>query len=456
MLFTAALAVLPGSAWAYDLKTTSTGAPVRWHAGDVEIQVALGDAPAGVDGEAAQAAVIAALETWQVEIDGEGLVLAPVAVSDRLATDMDSRNTVRWGMGATDPDIEVGVLAMTYVSYRTNDGAIRDADIVVNAAEYAWFTGDLLAEKSDDANDNEGHDGGDQPRCERAYDLETTMVHEAGHLLGLSHSDDREAIMFPTTRACSTHRTLGTDDQAAVRTLYEDLPPFVADEDEAAGCSAASDTGSAAGAALVLLLLAAARLLLGRGEARQARQVRQARRPVGARRAALLLAGLGLTAAAAPAEASQLRWLGIDELAAHADLAARGRVLSENVRRGARGPETVSTVAIDECLSGSCPRTLTVVRRGGEIDGEGLWIESEAALSVGDEVVLFARQRSAGQVSVVGGVQGAFRVHTVGTAVVLERNLGGQHVRMPDGRWAPGAVEALPLAQVRAALAARR
>ncbi|MHC4403424.1 MAG: matrixin family metalloprotease [Planctomycetota bacterium] len=48
--------------------------------------------------------------------------------------------------------------------------------------------------------------------------LGAVAIHEIGHLLGLGHSDDRQAIMFPTYDPA--HLTLGADDIAGIRELY--------------------------------------------------------------------------------------------------------------------------------------------------------------------------------------------------------------------------------------------
>jgi predicted Zn-dependent protease len=47
--------------------------------------------------------------------------------------------------------------------------------------------------------------------------LMKVALHEFGHSLGLRHSTDRSAVMFPTFTGRST---LNTDDIAAIRQLY--------------------------------------------------------------------------------------------------------------------------------------------------------------------------------------------------------------------------------------------
>jgi hypothetical protein len=447
----------PGAVWAYDLKTTSSGAEVRWPAGEIEIVLSLEDAPRPIDGEEGQAAAAASLASWQAELAPNGVTLAPLAVAERAATvGSDRINVVRWATDADDPDLEEGVLAMTHVSYQSTNGMIVDADIVVNAAEFNWWTADDgLGDGDDDDdhgdddgdddhgddNDDDDHgDDDDRDRCRNAFDLETTMVHEVGHLLGLSHSTEVGAVMFPSVSSCTLRRDLAGDDLDGIHALYDGPPPSLARLDgEPPGCSAAGSAGgNAAGLAFVLLVLAATRR---------------------SRRAAVvtgLAAATLIMATASGAEGAELRWLAVDALAARAELAVRGVVVAQRVRHGQRGPETESTLVISECLAGSCPATLSVVRRGGEIDGIGLWVEGEAEVAIGDDVVVFLRRRSGGGLAVLGGVQGAFRVDARGAAVVLERDLRGQRVRLPDGRWTAGRTERIDLALLRVATAAAR
>jgi hypothetical protein len=85
-----------------------------------------------------------------------------------------------------------------------------------------------------------------------SMDVGTTVVHEAGHMLGLDHvcQYDRahggaslipsstcatDSVMNPTARLGITHRNLATDDAAAVRTIY---PSGQAAADRTTGCFA--------------------------------------------------------------------------------------------------------------------------------------------------------------------------------------------------------------------------
>jgi hypothetical protein len=51
-----------------------------------------------------------------------------------------------------------------------------------------------------------------------AYDLQTVFLHENGHVAGLGHSSDRNAVMYPSYQTARC--TLGTDDRNGIATLY--------------------------------------------------------------------------------------------------------------------------------------------------------------------------------------------------------------------------------------------
>lgn len=80
-------------------------------------------------------------------------------------------------------------------------GDIIDADIVFYDQNNVFMVGD--------------------GNCSGAMMLEGFATHEFGHALGLSHSSDSTATMYPSTRACSTEwSSLSEDDLAGVEDLY--------------------------------------------------------------------------------------------------------------------------------------------------------------------------------------------------------------------------------------------
>ncbi|XXG83593.1 hypothetical protein AAC387_Pa10g1315 [Persea americana] len=58
------------------------------------------------------------------------------------------------------------------------------------------------------------------PPSPEFFDIESVAVHEFGHLLGLAHSSDPNAIMFPSLRGGQRKVTLSEDDIQGIRFLY--------------------------------------------------------------------------------------------------------------------------------------------------------------------------------------------------------------------------------------------
>jgi Matrixin len=94
-------------------------------------------------------------------------------------------------------------LALTTVTYALDTGEIYDADMELNSADNHFTIGDTDVD----------------------FDLLSIVTHETGHFLGLAHSHDMNATMWPDYVEHSTNlRDLSPDDIAAICDVYPPGP----------------------------------------------------------------------------------------------------------------------------------------------------------------------------------------------------------------------------------------
>lgn len=99
------------------------------------------------------------------------------------------------------------LVAVTLTRYSPITGEIVDADIILNAV---GFEHETVSDPS-----------ACRMRRENVHDLENTLVHEIGHLIGFDHVADGEATMFAMAENCETKkRDLGDDDRAGICAVY--------------------------------------------------------------------------------------------------------------------------------------------------------------------------------------------------------------------------------------------
>lgn len=93
----------------------------------------------------------------------------------------------------------VNILALTTVTYNLEDGEIYDADMELNSAQTNFTLGDTAVD----------------------FDLDSIVTHEAGHFLGMAHSGDQDATMWPDYKPHTTNlRDLSPDDIAGICAIY--------------------------------------------------------------------------------------------------------------------------------------------------------------------------------------------------------------------------------------------
>ncbi|MFT3765271.1 MAG: matrixin family metalloprotease [Minicystis sp.] len=188
------------------------GLELQWRQPCIGFNVQRG-ASSQIDYATAEALLAQAFATW-TSVDCGGLGSPSIAVFDLGAV---SCGKVEYNQHAGNTNVLVfrddgwphdddgsgtaDTLALTTVTYDVEKGDIYDADIEVNTANDTFTTTDTPGELD--------------------VNLLSVLTHEAGHLLGLAHSPEAGATMFPDyTRGTTTLRVLSPDDEMAICVAY--------------------------------------------------------------------------------------------------------------------------------------------------------------------------------------------------------------------------------------------
>ncbi|MED5369777.1 MAG: matrixin family metalloprotease [Myxococcota bacterium] len=194
-MFLALAMGLTSPADAYEVMTKESGALMRWPAWPLEYAVAT-DNPLGLDENGTAVATQRAAQAW--EGMGTSVKTSFVGTTDNTVTGHDGLNTVYL---TEDWPWEPTLLAMTS-SFSDSEGNFVGFDIAVNAKDHEWSL------------------AGDSDRI----DLQNTLAHEWGHVLGMGHSDaDAWATMHASAAPGETHkRDLSQDDVDGLYFLYNE------------------------------------------------------------------------------------------------------------------------------------------------------------------------------------------------------------------------------------------
>lgn len=143
----------------------------------------------------AQAALEASFQTWE-DVDCAAIGFTYDGLTDQRTTGNDGVNVMVWRKPEDGWSYGSGALGVTGTWFGM--GQLSDADIEFNSVHYTW--------------DETGRGGN--------IDLQSVATHEIGHFLGLGHSNQASAVMFPTYPGGTSQRFLSDDDTAGVCFLY--------------------------------------------------------------------------------------------------------------------------------------------------------------------------------------------------------------------------------------------
>jgi hypothetical protein len=201
----------------FDLPAATPERQIKWPTKTIQIALSTSltsPSPAIKPDSDVIGAVKRALASWSraanvafVEVSSKAQSLSPVGLGDGVNLITIAGTTENLAMFG-----EGNATARTRLFYDSDTGEITEADIVLNPYPYSE-TGSVLQFSTD--------------ATPGTYDLESTMAHEIGHLLGLNHSQVIGATMQASQALNGTYgvpaiteRTLSETDQAAVKSLY--------------------------------------------------------------------------------------------------------------------------------------------------------------------------------------------------------------------------------------------
>ncbi len=214
-------AVATAQPWRRTIANTGGSSPVcvTWSHRDITYQVdAAGSAK--TPGDTEFTAIDAAFHSWQVVSDGCSdftFTAGPRVTNPQAGVNTPSSNVVTFREKAcADPGVVPAgspclgdgscanafrcwdhtdtTIALTTVSYLTKSGVVTDADIELNAASFLFTTVD-----------SPPCSGTLAPTCV-ATDLQNTMTHEIGHLVGFDHVTNPGSTMLATAPTGETSK----------------------------------------------------------------------------------------------------------------------------------------------------------------------------------------------------------------------------------------------------------
>jgi predicted Zn-dependent protease len=172
-----------------DVLRTRSGSVVHWAASDITIGFDASAPSRTVAPAGASEALQAAVEAWNE--------VPELPVRLRAVTTPDPTVRIRFCRGRWTGDLDDLGKALFTADIPT--GVVTSAAVEINECEHSFLAPDEV---------QDGH-----------FDLQAVITHELGHVLGLAHSDDPNALMFPRGGTGGI-RIPKTDDRAKLALIY--------------------------------------------------------------------------------------------------------------------------------------------------------------------------------------------------------------------------------------------
>ena len=200
-----ALVLISTNSAAYTLQYAGSGDVIRWQESCFHYSIHE-EGLSGIDAADLHDSIRASFDAWEdVDCSYFYFVETDDAACDDIGYVDDTGNmnllvfrTENWEV---DRDHDSSAIALTTTSWDDLSGRLLDADIEFNA-EYFKF----------------GVDG-----ASNLVDIQNTATHEIGHMIGLDHTDQSGATMYPTAGTGDVDkRSLSSDDENGLCDLYPD------------------------------------------------------------------------------------------------------------------------------------------------------------------------------------------------------------------------------------------
>lgn len=194
---------------------STMGVPLMWCSACAGLSLNT-DGSIDIPFETLKTEATSAASRWSAEVGCPGETMDPPAFELRVIDDTRVYSGINHGgpnanavwfnsEWRLDTLHRMGTIAITIVSFDRRTGEILDADVELNQRTDANPAGFVFSTG--------------MPMPDTA-DLPTILTHEFGHALGLGHSDQDRAVMWPTAGMGESRRTLSADDVEGICDVY--------------------------------------------------------------------------------------------------------------------------------------------------------------------------------------------------------------------------------------------